>query len=69
MQILKAEHEIREAFLMQDMVVDAKQELHERRFHRHSELVSYPEKWDWREKSFVTDVRKQRESIVHKGLI
>ena len=47
---------------MQDMVVDAKQELHERRFHRHSELVSYPEKWDWREKSFVTDVRKQKES-------
>ena len=40
---------------MQEMV-DVRHGANVRRFHRHSDLVSYPEKWDWREKGFVTDV-------------
>ena len=46
---------------MQDMV-ETRTELKNRRFHRHTELLSYPEKWDWREKSFVTDVRPYTQS-------
>ena len=53
----KAEHEIREAYLMQHMV-DLQHSMEDHPLHQHSDLVSYPEKWDWREKGFVTDVRK-----------
>ena len=53
--MLKAEHEIREAYLMQHMV-DLQHNMEDRPLHQHSDLVSYPEKWDWREKGFVTDV-------------
>ena len=52
---MKAEHEIREVYLTQSMV-DVKEGLNGRQFHQHSHLLSYPEKWDWREKGFVTDV-------------
>ena len=53
----KAEHEIREAYLVQD-TVDVWQDVDSDHFHQHSDLIYYPEKWDWREKGFVTDVRK-----------
>lgn len=51
----KAEHEIREAYLMQDMVHTRNRD---HIIHQTSDLLSYPEKWDWREKGFVTDVSK-----------
>ena len=40
---------------MQD-VVNVREGLRERRLHQNSDLLSYPEKWDWREKGLVTDV-------------
>ena len=53
--ISKAEHEIKEAYLMQDSV-DVSLWERDVQFHQHTDLVSYPEKWDWREKGLVTDV-------------
>ena len=53
----KAEHEIREAYLTpnQELRRDGGGVGRER-LHQDSNLISYPEKWDWREKGFVTDV-------------
>lgn len=63
--IIKAEHEIQDAYLMQNLV-DVRQGGHaRRRFHQHSDLLSYPERWDWREKGFVTDV--SNDIAVHDG--
>lgn len=54
---MKADHEIREAYLMQDMT-EVRSGMNGEHLHQHSDLISYPEKWDWREKGFVTDVRR-----------
>lgn len=53
---IKAEHEIREAYLMQDLV-KKRYDGGIGHYHESSNLVSYPEMWDWREKGLVTDVR------------
>ena len=53
--VFKAEHEIRESYLMQD-IMNVRHSENGRRFHQHTDLLSYPEQWDWREKGFVTDV-------------
>ena len=44
-------------------VVEAKRNPPEVTLHRHSGLISYPEKWDWREKGLVTGVSNDKEYV------